>query len=103
MADRLVPFDDSGDRLRLSARWPVGPLMKLAGGRVALCERSGNDLRTIDRWTSDDKHFDDIQADQLAVAIGLHPRDIWRDWFDIDIVLDGEDPDGRWEQETLLD
>lgn len=45
-----------------------------------LSELTGINRRTLCRWTREGIDF--LNADRIAVAIGLHPSLIWPEWFD---------------------
>lgn len=62
-------------------RWPVAPL--LATCRVTtigdVAALVGVSTRTVHRWQRNG--LTDTQADRAAVALGLHPANVWPDWW----------------------
>ena len=64
-------------------RWPVQPLFHAAQTTqvLELALVIGISARTIHRWMH--AGISDRQADQAAIALGLHPSLIWTEWFDI--------------------
>lgn len=67
-------------------RYPLASLIELTGplshGRVA--ELVGGVARsTVCSWER--RGLDEYRADELAVAVGLHPALVWPRWLDVDI------------------
>ena len=67
----------------MTGHWAYRPLW-VAGGRpdAGRAARSyGVSRRTIYRWQ---RHgLSDRAADQAAIAVGLHPANVWPNWQDI--------------------
>lgn len=38
---------------------------------------------TLYKWMQNDVKINEWAADRYAVRMGLHPSEIWTDWFDI--------------------
>ena len=64
-----------------AVRWPIEPLLAVTGRPSAarLAVRLNVNTRTIWRWHH--RGLTDHQADRAAIAIDLHPANIWPDWF----------------------
>lgn len=76
------PFCTSVPR---SHRWPTESLVTAAGGveRVHRTIDPGNLHRAIRAGLTD------LQADRWAIALGLHPLEVWPDWIDV-VLARGE-------------
>jgi hypothetical protein len=60
-------------------RWPVAPLEKLSGLTVyQLAEAIGWERTIGRRW--EQRGLTDRLADHVAVAVGLHPAEVWPGW-----------------------
>lgn len=74
-----------------STRWPVEPLIRLAGGYSALQDKTGrgNVARAIREGLTD------LLADRWAVACGFHPEQVWPGWVEAALrVVDAEAIEG---------
>ena len=58
----------------------MGPLVELVGSCGELALRTGLTRRGWDRRRL--AGLSARQADEAAVRLGLHPCEIWADWFD---------------------
>lgn len=71
-------------------RWPWAPLGAVLGGSVRMqAEILDRHQRQVSRWRS--YGLSDEQADQCAIRLGLHPRDIWSGWDDVAMAVDHEE------------
>lgn len=63
-------------------RWPVEPLFQAAQADtvLALAMFTGFTARTVHRWIHNG--ISDAHADEAAIALGLHPMNIWPDYCD---------------------
>lgn len=61
-------------------RYPLEPLLELAGTRSQLAEAVHMDPRNLARLAADG--LTDRMADRLACMVGLHPSMLWPTWFD---------------------
>jgi hypothetical protein len=63
-------------------RWPVEPLFRAAGTDkfLELAMFTGFSARTVHRWIHNG--IPDAHADEAAIALGLHPIDIWPNYCD---------------------
>ncbi len=41
-------------------------------------------LRTVQRWKAGQVRLNEIFADRLACRLGVHPANIWPEWFNCD-------------------
>lgn len=61
--------------------WPWAPLEAVLGGSASMISRQlGTSARAVYAWRR--KGLRDDQADELAIRVGLHPGQVWADWFD---------------------
>jgi hypothetical protein len=56
--------------------WTPGTSAKHIG------ELLGVNRTVISRWRNNPTNFNIWQADKYAVRLGLHPSEIWTDWYD---------------------
>lgn len=61
-----------------SPRISVEPLVVRYGNGSALARALGCAHEQVSRWRSNGLPLD--AADRLAVALGLHPVEVWPDW-----------------------
>lgn len=65
---------------RAAARpWPITPALaatEFSRSELARRARIGNDTWALGALTDD-------QADRVAIAIGVHPSDLWPEWFEV--------------------
>ena len=62
---------------KLVELWPPNTTASL------LAEVFGVTRTTIQRWKNDEEAALTIwQADKYAIKIGMHPQEIWTDWYD---------------------
>ena len=57
----------------------VADLVRRVGGPTAFARRTGCHYRQVYRWLAYGLTVD--QADRLAVALGLHPSEVWPNWL----------------------
>lgn len=73
-------------------RFPAGPLLEIAERRTldrgtdttshSLAAQIGVTRETVQRWqTHPDATLAESFADRLACQIGLHPCEVWPEWF----------------------
>ena len=48
----------------------------------SIAEMLGVDRSSIFRWRTDETMLDIWQADKYAIRLGLHPSEIWLDWYE---------------------
>ena len=62
-------------------RWSYTSLERAAGttSKAALARAIGVADRTVFRWQR--RGLSDCQADRAACALGLHPSNVWPEWF----------------------
>ena len=60
-------------------------LPHLPTSRSRAAERVGVSRETINRWHNPKTTIGTYQADYYAIRIGLHPGNIWPNWFDIEL------------------
>ena len=66
-------------------RYAIEPLLRVCNGeRVVLAERAGVTLRTVVRWVAAGG-VPERFADIAATRNGLHPGDLWSEWWDVPI------------------
>jgi hypothetical protein len=68
-------------------RYPVAPLVNVVAGlTIREAEtRFGVHHTTIQRWRSKpDTLIIEWEADKYAVKVGMHPSELWDDWFNIE-------------------
>lgn len=62
-----------------SPRISIEPLVERYGNGSALARALGCDHTQVSRWRSQGLPLD--SADRVAVALGLHPAEVWPDWY----------------------
>jgi hypothetical protein len=66
----------------VSPRVPLEPLVERYGGNgSALARALGCAQEQVSRWRSHGLPL--VSADRLAVALGLHPVEVWPDWYEM--------------------
>ena len=66
-----------------SVRYPIAPFLALhpSSTHAELATRAGfSDSSRIHEWKSDGLPW--LSADKLACSVGLHPANVWPEWFD---------------------
>ena len=53
-----------------------------------VAHRFGIGYETLQRWNADGSMLSEWQADEVAVRGGVHPSEIWPNWFDIPLTQD---------------
>lgn len=62
---------------------PAAPLLAEFGGNACATARAvGVTVRAVERWKSGG--LSALQADRAAIAIGIHPANLWPDWLTIE-------------------
>ena len=61
---------------RLLEQWPPNTSAKL------IAEVFGVTRSTVQRWRTPNCGLSIWQADKYAIKLGLHPQQIWTDWYD---------------------
>jgi hypothetical protein len=65
------------------------PLLAVAGGSAAdIAARLGVTQRTVERWKAEG--LSERQADNVAVALGLHPFEIWPELLEAELARQEE-------------
>jgi len=61
---------------------PAEPLMAVLGmsSLRTLSDKLEVNVRTVQRYVKVGLTFD--QADRIAIALGMHPMEIWHDWLE---------------------
>ena len=74
--------ESQGQTVNNTHHWPIQPLLDAAGTDqfVELGYLTGFAARTVHRWK--ETGIPDRNADKAACALGLHPYNIWPNWFD---------------------
>ena len=57
----------------------------LPENRKRAAELLGVSRETINRWHNPKTTISEHQADRYAIRLGLHPGNIWPNWFDINL------------------
>jgi lambda repressor-like predicted transcriptional regulator len=64
-----------------SPRLPLEPLVTRHGGVSALARALGRDRSQVGKWRRRGVSLD--RADAIAVALGLHPVEVWPEWYTV--------------------
>jgi lambda repressor-like predicted transcriptional regulator len=62
-------------------RLPLEPLVRRYGSVRALSEALSRDRAQVQKWR--ERGVTVLAADDLAVALGLHPVEVWPEWYEI--------------------
>lgn len=62
-------------------RLPLEPLVARHGGVSGLARALGRDRAQVGRWRRQGVTL--LSADRIAVALGLHPVEVWPDWYSL--------------------
>jgi len=65
--------------------YPASEILKMLSSETLpsmIGEMLGIDRSSIVRWRKEQTMLDVWQADKYAVRLGLHPSQIWTDWYD---------------------
>lgn len=68
-------------RRRVQPRLPLEPLVARYGNVRALADALGRDRGQVQKWR--ERGVTVPSADSLAVALGLHPVEVWPDWYEV--------------------
>lgn len=79
LAEELGLVEYDGD----TRRFDVAPVLALGVPIVEIARRSGIDSAQIHRWKRG-AGIPAAKADQLACSLGVHPAQLWPDWFELD-------------------
>ena len=60
-------------------RLPFAPFVRRFENQKDMARELGIPLRTVQRWAKQGIPAD--RADELAIASGAHPSEIWDSWF----------------------
>ena len=74
MTYRLRPFGGPGEIVETVYTIEAGPI-------PAIAALAGVARRTVTRWAH--IGIDLWTADRLACSVGMHPAELWADWFEI--------------------
>lgn len=64
-------------------RVPVEPLVQKYGTVSALARAVGCDRARFSKWRREGG-MPLVWADRLAVSLGMHPIEVWEDWYEVD-------------------
>jgi hypothetical protein len=53
---------------------------------VVIASALNTDRRTIRYWRSLDVQINQWSADRYAVKLGMHPSEVWADWFALEAI-----------------
>jgi hypothetical protein len=72
-------------------RFGLAPLQDALGHptHAMIAELAGVKRATVAQWTQ--RGLSAFQADRVAVAVGMHPAEVWADWWDATGSLCGND------------
>lgn len=62
-------------------RLSLEPLIGRYGGVSGLARALGRERAQVSKWRS--RGLPATTADVVAVALGLHPVEVWPDWYDV--------------------
>lgn len=66
---------------RALPRLPLEPLVRRYGSVRALAEALHRDRAQVQKWR--ERGVTIHAADDLAVALGLHPVEVWPEWYEV--------------------
>lgn len=66
---------------RVQPRLPLEPLVARYGSIRALADALDRDRGQVQKWR--ERGVTVLSADGLAVALGLHPVEVWPDWYEV--------------------
>lgn len=66
-------------------RVPLEPLVRRYGTVSTLARALGKDRMQVSRWRRDGVPV--VSADHIAVALGMHPVEVWPDWYEVTAAL----------------
>lgn len=66
---------------RAQPRLPLEPLVARFGGVSGLARALGRDRAQVGKWRQRGVTLD--TADRIAVAVGLHPCEVWPEWHSL--------------------
>lgn len=66
-------------------RVPVEPLVEMYGTVSALARAVGRDRAQFSRWRREGG-LPLSCADHLAVSLGMHPVEVWTDWYGVEVA-----------------
>lgn len=67
--------------MRVSPRLPLAPLVELYGSVSMLARALKRDRQVVSRWNA--HGLPAVSADEVAVALGLHPVEVWPNWHEV--------------------
>ena len=71
-------------------RYPAAPILPLVEG-LGIKEaglRAGVSKNRIQQWRQDPGiQIEEYEADRIAVTLGVHPGELWEDWFNINTPI----------------
>jgi transcriptional regulator with XRE-family HTH domain len=79
LAEELGVAEPAGD----ARRFDVEPVLALGLPIAELARRTGIDGAQFHRWKRG-RSIPAARADQIACSLGLHPVQLWPDWFELD-------------------
>jgi len=68
-------------RRRVQPRLPLEPLVRRYGSVRALAEALNRDRGQVQKWR--ERGVTILSADRIAVEAGLHPVEVWPDWYEV--------------------
>jgi lambda repressor-like predicted transcriptional regulator len=63
----------------VSERFSLDPVLRRFGTVGEAADHLGVSVRSLYRWMKDGLSWQ--RADEVAVRLGVHPANIWPDWF----------------------
>jgi plasmid maintenance system antidote protein VapI len=66
-------------------RLSIEPLVKMYGTVCGLGRALGVHSTQVNRWRRTGLTI--ATADRLAIAVGLHPVDLWPEWYDLPVIV----------------
>lgn len=68
--------------IRRQPRLPLDPLVRMYGGVSTLAMALGRHRRQVSEWQNNGIPV--LSADRVAVSLGMHPIEVWPDWYEVD-------------------
>ena len=65
-------------------RLPLDPLVRMYGSVSMLAIALGRHRTQVSEWNANGIPV--VSADRVAVALGMHPIEVWPDWYEVDVA-----------------